>query len=202
MSFHDFPFDRQVLPVNIVSYFYRPDEVRFSEDSALHFASDVPSAEGWRFSARDTVTGVLTVPGGQDSRPLLTFSLDAERKGSFYLLTMFLPMSLIVFMAWTVTMLPPDVSPPRIGIATAAIFSVVAMGFTVRVGLPPISYLTIADIYVVGCTFLVFSRLGFLVVETRFEKAGQVDRATKIGTIANRLYVASFALLIILSLLV
>ena len=202
MSFYDFPFDRQVLPIQIASYFYNPDEVRFSEESALHFPDEAPTAEGWRFAPGEAAVGVLTVPGGSESRPKLTVSLDAKRKGAFYLLTMFLPMTLIVFMAWTVTLLPQDVVPPRIGIATASIFSVVAMGFTVRIGLPPISYLTLADIYVVGCTLLVFARLGFLVAETRFVKDEQADRAARVGTAANRLYVGMFALLIIFTVLV
>ncbi len=199
MAFRKFPFDRQMLPVDLASYDYTPEEIVYSPDSRLVFENVEPGAAGWTFEVLPAEATVFSVPGRTDFRPMIRFKVLAERRATFYLLTMFLPMSLIVVMAWTVTTLPPDVIPPRIGIATTAIFSVVAMGFTVRLGLPPIAYLTKADVYGAGCTLLVFSRLGFLVLETRLAKAGDTNRAVKIGQTANRAYVLMFAVVVVVT---
>ena len=69
-------------------------------------------------------------------------ALTRKGDGRYYLLTMFLPMGLIVFMAWTAFWLQPDIVNPRLGISTAAIFSLIALGVSIRLGLPRISYLT------------------------------------------------------------
>lgn len=201
MAFRKFPFDRQVLPIDLASYDYTPEEVTFSADSRLIFENEEPGAAGWKFETLPAEATVFPVPGRSEFRPMVRFTVLAERRATFYLLTLFLPMSLIVLMAWTVSTLPPDVVPPRIGIATTAIFSVVAMGFTVRLGLPPIAYLTKADVYTAGCTLVVFSRLGFLVVETRLAKAGDDDRALRLGRLANRVYSLLFVLVVVATVL-
>ena len=202
MAFRKFPFDSQILPIELVSWYYTPDEIAFSRDSRLVFENDRPGAAGWKFAVLPVEVSALNVPGRSDSRPMARFSVLADRRATFYLLTMFLPMSLIVLMAWTVSTLPPDFVNPRVGIATTAVFSVVAMGFTVRLGLPPIAYLTKADLYAAGCTLVVFSRLGFLVLETRLAKAGEAEAVLMLARIANWAYATMFALVVAATLLI
>lgn len=201
MAFQQFPFDRQVLPIDLISYDYSPEEISYSSDSRLIFENESPGAAGWKFTVLPTEASAYSVPGRDELRPMIRFQVLAERKALFYLLTVFLPMSLIVIMAWSVSTLPPDLYPSRIGIATTAIFSVVAMGFTVRLGLPPIAYLTKADVYLAGSTLVVFSRLGFLVVETRLSKASEDERAHKLSSMANRAYLLGAAAVLVTTVL-
>jgi hypothetical protein len=202
LKLRDFPFDAQRLPIDVVSYPYSPEEVIFS--TASDFSGDVESftAEGWRFRILDPITGVFTVPDKGVVRPRLTFYLHAQRDAPYYLLTMFLPMSLIVFMSWTVFWLQPDIIPPRIAISTASIFSLIAFGFSVRMSLPRVSYLTRADVFVIGCTLLVFLALGVAVIGSRWANADRMDKALSLNASARWTYVALFILVAATTLLI
>ena len=155
LEFKEFPFDTQRLPIDVVSYLYSPDEIRFAP--GLHIGvTDSFSVEGWRLEMLEPEVGEFTIPTAGVVRPRLTFVVEAERNSRYYLLTMFLPMALIVFMAWTAFWIQPNIVPPRIAISTASIFSLIAFGLSIRLGLPPVSYLTRADLFVIGCQLLVF----------------------------------------------
>jgi hypothetical protein len=105
---------------------------------------------------------------------------------------MFLPMSLIVFMSWTAFWIQPNVVPPRIAISTASIFSLIAFGFSIRLSLPRVSYVTRADIFVIGCTLLVFLALGAAVIGSRWASADKLEQAIRLNAVIRWVYVALF----------
>ena len=162
-----FPFDVQYLPVDFVSYADAPDELLWSRESVVIGSVTTLATEGWSFTLLKPEFGELTIPEEGISRPRMTFLIEAQRESQYYLLTMFLPMSLIIFMAWTVFWLQPDIVSSRIAISTASIFSLIAFGFSLRLSLPRVSYLTIADVFVIGCTLMVFLALGVAVIGSR-----------------------------------
>jgi hypothetical protein len=127
-------------------------------------------------------------------RPRLTFVVEAQRSVRYYLFTMFLPVSLIIFMSWTAFWLQPDLVPSRIGISTASIFSLIAFGFSIRLSLPHISYLTRADMFVTGCMLLVFLALGAAVIGSRWASGDNMKKAVRFNAIMRWLYVALFGL--------
>ena len=180
-----FPFDTQYLPLDIVSYAYSPDEVIWSEDSGFIGDPSSITAEGWKFRVLAPATSEFSIPGTGLARPRLTYQIEAERDFQYYLLTLFLPMSLIIFMSWTVFWLQPDIVPARIAISTASIFSLIAFGFSIRLSLPRVSYLTIADTFVIGCTLMVFLALGVAVIGSRMANANHMDEALRINAIAR-----------------
>lgn len=196
LDFKEFPFDIQRLPIDIVSYQYPTDELRFSPTARILGDADLFSAEGWQFRILEPELGEFTVPGAGVTRPRLTLLIEAQRNGQYYLLTMFLPMSLIVFMAWTVFWLQPNIVPPRIAISTASIFSLIALGFSMRLDLPRVSYITRADQFVLGCTLLVFLALGVAVIGSRWASADRMERALQLNAIARWAYVGLFMLTI------
>jgi len=192
LDLKEFPFDTQHLPIDIISYQYNPDEVHFSPNSMI--ASDVESfsVEGWNFNVLEPKHGEFSVPAVSIVRPRMTFVIDAQRNAQFYLLTMFLPMSLIVFMSWTAFWIQPNVVPPRIAISTASIFSLIAFGFSIRLSLPRVSYMTRADLFVVGCTLLVFLALGAAVMGSRWASADKLEQAIRLNAVIRWVYVGLF----------
>jgi hypothetical protein len=142
----------------------------------------------------------VTIPSHGIVRPRLTYVIEAERDPKYYMLTMVLPMALIVFMAWSAYWLEPNVVNPRLGISTAAIFSLIALGVSIRLGLPPISYLTRADLFVIGCTVLVFLSLGVSVAVIRWANADQMKRALRLNRSARWIYLVLFGVVITTSL--
>jgi hypothetical protein len=192
LDLKDFPFDTQQLPIDVISYQYNPDEVRFSENSRITADVGVFSVEGWRFRLLEPNFGEFSLPAVGVVRPRITFVLEAQRKAQYFLLTMFLPMSLIVFMSWTAFWIQPNVVPPRIAISTASIFSLIAFGFSIRLSLPRVSYVTRADLFVIGCTLLVFLALGAAVIGSRWASADKLEQAIRLNAITRWVYVALF----------
>jgi hypothetical protein len=192
LDLKDFPFDSQQLQIDVISYQYSPDEVRFSTNTTLAANVEAFSIEGWTFKLSETKFGEFSVPAAGVVRPRITFMLDAQRNSQYYLLTMFLPMSLIVFMSWTAFWIQPNVVPPRIAISTASIFSLIAFGFSIRLSLPRVSYVTRADLFVIGCTLLVFLALGAAVIGSRWASADKMEQAVHLNATARWVYVALF----------
>jgi hypothetical protein len=192
LEFREFPFDVQRLPIDIVSYENTTDELIFSPSSGLVTEEDKFSIEGWRLRYLEPELGVFTVPVDGSKLPRLTFVIEAKRDSDYYALTMLVPMSLIIFMAWTVFWLQPNIVPPRIAISTASIFSLIALGVSIRLGLPKISYLTKADIFVLGCTLLVFLALGIAVIGSRWASSDRMEQALKANAVSRWVYMLLF----------
>ncbi len=192
LDLKDFPFDTQYLPIDVISYQYSPDEVRFSPNSTIAADVEAFSVEGWSFSLLEPNFGEFSVPAAGVVRPRMTFVIEAQRNAQYYLVTMFLPMSLIVFMSWTAFWIQPNVVPPRIAISTASIFSLIAFGFSIRLSLPRVSYVTRADLFVIGCTLLVFLALGAAVIGSRWASADKLEQAIRLNAITRWVYVALF----------
>ena len=192
LNLEDFPFDTQRLTIDIVSYQYSPDEIRFSRAAKIGADLESFSVEGWQFKLLETNFGEFSVPVGDMVRPRMTFVIEAQRNAQYYLLTMILPMSLIVFMSWTAFWIQPNVVPPRIAITTASIFSLIAFGFSIRLSLPRVSYVTRADLFVIGCTLLVFMALGMADIGSRWAGADKMDQAIRLNATTRWVYLALF----------
>lgn len=200
LEFRDFPFDVQRLPIDIVSYEYTTDDLLFSHDSEFIAPTTEFSLDGWHLEPIQPEVGVFTAPGHGIELPLLTYAVSAVRDSNYYVLTMLVPMSLIIFMAWTVFWLQPNMVPPRIAISTASIFSLLALGVSIRLGLPKVSYLTKADVFVLGCTLMIFLALGVAVIGSRWANSDRMDKALKANAIARWLYLLLFVVVALVAL--
>jgi gamma-aminobutyric acid receptor subunit beta len=194
LELNEFPFDKQRLPIDFVTYLYSPDEVRFAVNADLRGDAESFSVAGWSMRIIGPEYGEFTVPDAGVVRPRLTYYIEAQRNAQYYLLTMFLPMSLIVFMSWTVFWIQPDIVPARIGISTASIFSLLALGFSIRLSLPAVSYMTRADQFVNGCTLLIFVALGVVVIGSRWANSDRMEQALRLNAVARWAYVGLFGL--------
>lgn len=192
LEFQNFPFDVQRLAIDIVSYDYTTDEIQFSPDSTIISRENDFSIEGWHLKQMEPEFDAFTVPADGAQLPRLTFIIEAKRDSDYYVLTMLVPMALIIFMAWTVFWLQPNIVPPRIAISTASIFSLIALGVSLRLGLPKVSYLTKADIFVLGCTLMVFLALAVAVIGSRWANADRMEQALKVNAVARWVYMLLF----------
>lgn len=199
LEFQDFPFDVQRLPIDIVSYQYTTDEMQFSPGSAMISLENSFSIDGWHLKQLEPEVDVFTVPVDGTKLPRLTYIIEAERDSRYYILTMLVPMALIIFMAWTVFWLQPNIVPSRIAISTASIFSLLALGVSLRLGLPKVSYLTKADIFVLGCTLMVFLALAVAVIGSRWANADRMEQALKLNAIARWVYMLLFVVVAIIA---
>jgi hypothetical protein len=126
--------------------------------------------------------------------PRATLPLTARRDVGYYVWKLFVPLGLIVFMAWTVFFIGHDQMGPRIGISTASIFTLIAFQFSLGRVLPPISYLTRADAFVLGSSVLVYLALAETIFSGKLNVGGRVELAQRIDRHARWIYAALFVL--------
>jgi len=201
LQLEEFPFDVQRLPIEIVAYQYTPDELQFNVDTNIIGRIEQFSIEGWAFRILKPEFGEVTIPELGIVRPQLTYVIEATRNWIYYVWTMLLPVSLIIFMSWTAFWLQPSIVPSRIAISTASVFSLMALGYSIRLRLPPVPYLTRADRFVIGCTLLVFLSLAVSVMGSRWAAANQEMRALRLNSTARWLYVGLYLLVVAFALL-
>ena len=192
MDLRRFPRDRQTLEMKFISLRYGPDELAFEETRMLRH--ETFSVTGWQIAQPVGGATPLVIPS-VSTRAGLTLSLPAKRQGTFYLLTMVLPLTLIALMAWCVFWIDPAWLPSQIAIATSSVFTLIAFRLTLMWSLPKVSYLTIADKFVLAVTLLIFGALGEAVFTGRLAKSGREDLARTVDRWARWLYLSVLAII-------
>ena len=180
LDLREFPLDTQRLSIDVISYQYDPSELVFSDQSSMIARFDDLSEGGWLFSAVEPEMSVYRLRDNGRGTSQLRFSVMAERQASFYVITLAVPMTLILFLAWMVQWLPPDLVPARMGMASATVFSLIALGVSFRLTLPDIAYLTAADRFVLFSTLLVIASLAVTVASIRLVNQEKMEAAARL----------------------
>jgi hypothetical protein len=200
MKLRSFPLDRQEFHLEIISVRNRPHTVEFviDERTGLLPGAQIP---GWRLTMGSPRLEPLTLETSPENGiPRATLVIEGQREVGYYLWTMFVPLSFIVFMAWTVFWIHPSFLPPMVGVATASAFSLIAYRTALRLALPKVSYMTRADVFILGATVLVFSALGVAIASNRMVKAENEAGALKLQRTTRLLYLILFVVLLVVSL--
>jgi hypothetical protein len=197
MDLHRFPGDEQTFPIRVVGMGYPPEELELRPGGRT-LGMDSYSVTGWFLELGEARSTVIEVPGVDVRRSVVEFDIHGRRDVGFYRWTFFLPLALIVLMAWLVFWIDPSILPPQVGLGTGAVFSLIAFRLSLRLALPPVSYMTRVDLYLLGCTILVFLALGQAVATGRLAKQGHEDTARAMDAWGRWIYLAVFAVLTVL----
>ena len=202
LKLRDFPFDTQDLVIDVVSYQYTPKELVFDDGSEIIANPGEFRSKGWTFEVLEPEYSEYRLVEDGEGTSLLRFTIRSERRSGFYVLTLALPMTLVLFLAWLVHWLPPTVIPPRIGMSSATVFSVIALGVSVRLTLPAIDYLTRADRFVVFTTLLVALSLAVTVLTSTWASGEKEEAAERLSRRMRYLFPMTYAAIIVLTLAV
>jgi hypothetical protein len=200
LNLQKFPFDTQRLTIDIVSYRHLMSELVFTEDTKFIADPSTFSADGWQFEILQPEHSIFRLDKDGAGTSKLTLAVEAKRNSGFFVLTLALPMTLILFMAWTVHWLQPTIVPARMGMSTATVFSLIALGVSFRLSLPQIDYLTQADRFVIYSTLLVLVSLGITVITTRWVNEDREVSAVRLTFYTRWAFPLIFAAIVALTL--
>ena len=200
LNLQKFPFDTQRLTIDIVSYRHSVSELVFATDTRFVADPSTFSADGWQFEILQPEHSIFRLDKDGVGTSKLTLAVEAKRNSGFFVLTLALPMTLILFMAWTVHWLQPTVVPARMGMSTATVFSLIALGVSFRLSLPQIDYLTQADRFVIYSTLLVLISLGITVITTRWVNEDREASAARLTLYTRWAFPLIFAAIVALTL--
>ncbi len=161
-SFHlrRFPFDRQRLEILI--------HPSISETGLVNFAGAGDggpsiSVEQRVYSslAEWAIVGIGAsaeqIPAfGADTISQMRFTIEIQRKYSFYLWKIFLPLLLMVILSWTVFWIDTSELSSQVTISVTTILTVIAFAFAISNSLPKVPYLTFIDVFFLACYVFVF----------------------------------------------
>lgn len=200
VDLRDFPFDSQVLPINVVSFRYGPDQVAFVMDEYRTGRVETFSVAGWSIELGEAQITTEYIAPQDRNLSRLNYQLVAQRHAGFYLWRVLVPLTLIVFMAGSVFWIDPTELGPQIAVATASVFTLIAFLFSLGYLLPRVSYLTRVDQFVLGSTFLVFLAFGEAILTSKLARGDNRSLSSTIDRWARGIYPAVFAALAVVSL--
>lgn len=197
----NFPFDNQILHLILLSIQQDRNDITFLVSNKSLELNETPSSKAWRISLLEPKISTEYVASQNSYFSKIDIRLYAKRDKEYYLWNVILPLGFIVMMAWSVFWINPSQIGPQIGLATAAVFTLIAYRFTLHVSLPQVSYLTRMDKFIFLSTLLVFLALGEAIATSSFAYKGKEDLALKTDKCAKLVYLALFAIIIVYSFL-
>ncbi|XP_052824041.1 glycine receptor subunit alpha-2 [Octopus bimaculoides] len=82
-----------------------------------------------------------------------------QRRVEFFLLQVFIPSTMIVFISWVSFWLPINAVPARIALGSTTVLIMITQRQSTAISLPPVSYVKAIDVWTVTCLVFVFAAL-------------------------------------------
>ncbi len=161
LNLRDFPLDRHRFALQVVIPGYLPAEIEMAPSTVgfKDIQSPTMTVPDWSigsFLMRQNPYSI--VPGGREIPGVEGF-FEARRHLGFYVGKAFISVAIIVFMSWVVFWLSAENIGPRLSVAVTSMLTLIAYRFLLGQSLPPVSYLTRLDYFLLGATIMVFVAL-------------------------------------------
>ena len=161
MDLQTFPMDVQQCDINIGSYGYTLQELKFvwSETSPIELNKDMQLSEfntPEEFATLDCTSQASTSTGNY-SCLLAKFSI-ARRLGS-YLVTTYIPNILIIMVSWLSFWVSVDAAPARVPLGLMSLLGLLTQASSLGSNLPRVSYIKAIDLWLIFSIIFVISVL-------------------------------------------
>lgn len=161
--FGNFPFDHQVLSLNLTSYSYNEDQmsIDWHESGPVFPNVETESFTQVQWDVRGWSIGrsrYLQHNGGVPYE-MISFNMNVSRKTGAYYLNAFMPLALLVGLTCVSYYLSVEAVPERLGLTITLVLTIVSFYSSVTTGLPPVNYATTMDAYVFVSFIIAFFSL-------------------------------------------
>ena len=145
----NFPFDKQTLVMYLVDgkYELEKEQLVVSEYSkrVLNDFSEKNSINGWNIISNRLTYSPYKGPNDVYHYDGVKFEIEIERKHSYYLYKVIIPILLILMVCWSSLWVTPREIESRLTITIVCLLSLIAYNFVIDKELPKLEYLTILD---------------------------------------------------------
>lgn len=154
---HEFPFDQHTLTVSVEESAGDVSEVVYkSGESSIREGTRV-APHGWNLLGRSAAVITARYPRQNESYSRHVLQVDVKRDPHYYWWAIVLPLLPIVATSWSVFWMDPKEFNSQVGVGVTAILTVVAYRITIDSSLPPLSYMTRMDYFLLVCQLFVFA---------------------------------------------
>ncbi|HEV3025857.1 MAG TPA: hypothetical protein VGX76_25460, partial [Pirellulales bacterium] len=153
---HEFPFDRHRLELIVEATAGVFDDVRYvAGESGVRPVGEGESARvvphGWNLLGLSSEVTKNRYPRLNETYSRFMLRLDVERDPHYYWWSIVLPLLPIVVTSWSVFWMDPKEFSSQIGVGVTAMLTVVAYRITIDSSLPPLTYMTRMDYFLLVC---------------------------------------------------
>ncbi len=182
-----FPFDAQDLRLHVEERHSGPTEIVFERElwPSLVSVDAIRELSGWRFSHTPMLNvrrSSFSYPSAAPRPTLLVVSFPIHRLSLFFVTRYFLPLIVIVMLAYSLFWIRPDDLGSSASVGVTCLLAIITFQITQAADLPRVPYLTIADRVYILCylatavAIATAVRGGVLVAGGRAEQAKREDR--------------------------
>jgi len=193
----EFPRDSHVVTLALWPMLSNESELLFTPLKSLTGQAETFSVSGWDVGegeARILSQRREHLGGGQFSR--FEYQFRMRRQLGFFFYRAFVPLVLIILMAWTVFLLPSPEIRSKISIGVTSILTLIAYQFALANVLPRISYLTRADHFIFGSWILVSLALGNAIFTSCMVHQNKRELISKVNAAGRWAYAVAFLLIL------
>lgn len=197
-----FPFDRQILQVQIESFVFPASQVVLVDEGGRTGFDPSLELPEWEIESAMGSVSEVSVMRSRETFSRYTLDIRIARKPGFYLWKVFLPLVIIVALSWSIFWMPDERFAQRSRITSTGVLTIVAYQFAFGSDLPRIGYLTLLDkAMILSFGLLAVTMLESLMISTWQERdkgrALRTDRASRL--IFPAAYVAGLLLILVSS---
>lgn len=187
-----FPFDRHDLRINLEDRTHPAKELTYDavlwpNTLSIDALRELPA---WRIPEMPYIHSVkdstFAFPMDAQHPQLVLLHLPVERHSSFYLTRFFLPLLLLVAIAYSIFWVKADDLQSSSAIGITCMLSIIAFQLAQADSLPRVPYLTIADRIYTVCYVLIALTIACAVLEAYLVGAKKEEKASRVDAIGRR----------------
>jgi hypothetical protein len=193
-----FPFDQHSLRLNLEDRRFTPEQLRYAPELWPNTISVDALREltAWTIPEMPHINEIkvstFAFPMEAPHPQLILVHIPVVRHSWFYVSRFFLPLLLLVAIAYTIFWVKPEDLGSASSIGITCMLSIIAFQLAQADSLPRVPYLTIADRIYTICYVLIAVALACAVVEAYWSRTGREARADSVDRIGRKLFPAVF----------
>lgn len=194
---HRFPFDEHEITLSFMSLEYGQfDVVLVNDDKFTGRTASQFNVADWSIGKVLPFVQSMYFEAHEREHSQLDITMKAQRRTSYFIWKVMVPLTLIVAMSWSVFWLHPARFGPQIGLSATSMLTLIAFLFATQAIVPRLNYLTIMDKFLLGSTILVFLALVEAVMTAYFIAKEREALAVRMDRLCRMIFPAAFAALI------
>jgi hypothetical protein len=195
-----FPFDKRALKIILVTADHSASDIRLDFSDSNIGRVEVFSIPNWTIG--DVVPKVSSFsPFGNKTLLRLDLEMQGNRRSSYYVWSVIMPLILIVMMSWSVFLIKPHHLGAQLTMAATSMLTLIAYRFAISSVLPPVPYMTRLDIFITGSTIFVFLALAESVMTGTLADSDHNTIAEKLDGLARILFPSLFTVFALITFL-
>ena len=194
-NLHVFPFDTQQLTLRVSDNEFDSASVAYPDKPYILGLDDSvrTMVSGWRVMSEPQFTHTRSAFQWEPGAPQYdygTFSVTIQRHVTFHITRYFLPLILIVVVAFSAFWIDPEDLSSQMQIGVTCLLAAIALQFAEGGTLPEVSYLTLADRAYAVCYVAIAAAIVESITCNALTRRGDKEKAIRVDRICRRLFPA------------